>query len=141
MWHTEVKAVVFKGRAREWPAVTLRRCRCVVQLLELRVYLFTIFLLLHLITKCPVILVMVMFCQHTASHLLKCCTLQAQKLIHVATCLLQNQNQRQHLFRMERKGEAMQMMNLTPTLPALLMSSSSGDWYVYIFGLWLLLTV
>ena len=71
---------------------------------ELRVFLFTIFLLLHLITKCPVIPVMVMFRQHPASHLLKC-PLQAQQLIHVATCLLQNQHQRQHLLRMERKGE------------------------------------
>ena len=74
-----------------------------------------------------------------ASHLLRCCPLQAQQLIHVATCLHQNQHQRQHLLRMERKGEAGQMTNLTPKLPALLMSSS--DWYIYIFGLWLLLIV
>jgi hypothetical protein len=42
---------------------------------------------------------------------------------------------------MERKGEAVQMTNLTPTLPALQMSSSSSDCYIYIFGLWLLLIV
>jgi len=28
-----------------------------------------------------------------------------------------------------------------PSLPALLMSSSSSDWYIYVFGLWLLLIV
>jgi len=84
---------------------------------------------------------MVMFRQHPASHLLKYCPLQVQQLIHVATCLLQNQHQCQHLLRMEKKGEAVQMMNFTPTLPALLMSSSSSDWYIYIFGLWLLLIV
>ena len=84
---------------------------------------------------------MVMFRQHPASHLPKCCPLQAQQLIHVATCLHQNQQQRQHLLRMERKREAVQMTNLTPTLPVLLMSSSSSDWYIYIFGLWLLLIV
>ena len=94
--------------------------------------------LLHLITTCPLIPITVMFRQHTASHLLKC-PLQAQQLIHLATCLLQNQHQCQHLLRMERKGEAVQMMNLAPTHPALLMSSS--DWYIYIFGLWLLLIV
>jgi hypothetical protein len=66
-------------------------------------------------------------------------SLQAQQLIHVATCLIQNQHQHQRLLRMERKGEAVQMTNLTPTLPALLMSSS--DWYIYTFGLWLLLIV
>ena len=50
-------------------------------------------LLLHLITKCPVILVTVMFRQHPASYLLKCCPLEAQQLIHAVTCLLQNQHQ------------------------------------------------
>ena len=80
-----------------------------------------------------------MFRLHPASHLLKCCPFEVQQLIHVATCLLQNQHQRQHLLTMERKGEAVQMTNLTPTLPALLMSSN--DWYIYIFGLWLLLIV
>ena len=80
-----------------------------------------------------------MFRQHPASHLLKCCPLQAQQLIHVTTCLLQKQHQRQHLLRMERKGEAVQMTNLSPTIPALLMSSS--DSYIYVFGLWLLLIV
>ena len=64
------------------------------------------FFLLHLITMCPVIPVMVMFHQHPASHLLKYCPLEAQQLIHVATRLFQNQRQRQHLYRMERKGEA-----------------------------------
>jgi hypothetical protein len=72
-----------------------------------------------------------------AIHLLKCCPLHAQQLIHRATCL---QNQRQRLI-MERNGEVVQMTNLTATLPALLMSSSAGDWYIYIFGLWLLLIV
>ena len=47
------------------------------------------------------------------------------------SCLHQYQHQRQHLLRMERKGEAVQVTNLTPTLPALLMSSS--DLYIYIF--------
>jgi len=90
---------------------------------ELRVFLFIVFLL-HLITKCPVIPLTVMFRQHPASYLLKCCPLQ--QMIHVATCLLQNQQQRQHPLIMERKEK--QCKNLTPTLPALLMSSS--DWYV-----------
>ena len=96
--------------------------------------------ILHLISKCPVIPVTVMLRQHPASHLLKCHPLHAQQLIQVAMCLLQNQQQRQHL-RMERKGEAVQMTNVTPTLPALLIDSSSNDWCIYIFGLWLLLTV
>ena len=106
---------------------------------ELRVFLFTVFLLLHLITKWPVIHVTVNFRQHPASYLLKCCPLQ--QLIPAATCLLQNQHQRQNLLKMERKEEAVQLMNLTPTIPALLMSSSSSDWYMYTFGLWLLLIV
>ena len=43
------------------------------------------FLPLHLISKCPVIPVTVMFRQHPASYQPKCCPLQAQQLIHVAT--------------------------------------------------------
>jgi len=82
-----------------------------------------------------------MLCHHPASRLLKCRPLNAQQPTQVATCLRQNQHQRQHLLRMERKGEAVQMTNVTPTLPALLMSSSSSDWCIYIFGLWLFLIV
>jgi len=70
-----------------------------------------------------------MFRQHPASHLLRCCPPQAQQLIRVAMWLLQNQ----HL--------SMEMTILTPTLPALLKSSSSIDWYIYIFGLRFLLIV
>ena len=83
--------------------------------------------------QCPVIPVTVMFRQHPASHLFKCCRLQAQQLIHVATFLLQKQHQCQHLLRMERNGEAVQMTNLTSTPPALLMSLS--DSYIYVFGI------
>jgi len=41
---------------------------------QLRVFLFTIFLL-HLIIRYPVITITVTFSQHPASHLLKCCPL------------------------------------------------------------------
>ena len=47
--------------------------------------LHNFFLPLHLISKCPVIPVTVMFRQHPASYQPKCCPLQAQQLIHVAT--------------------------------------------------------
>jgi len=80
---------------------------------ELWVFLFTIFLL-HLITKFPVIPVTVMFRQHPASHLLKCCPLQAQQLIYVTMFLFQTQHQRQQLLTTERKGEAVQMTKFDP---------------------------
>jgi hypothetical protein len=41
--------------------------------------------------------------QHSFRHLLKCRPVQAQQMIHVVTCLLQNQHQRQHLLRMGMK--------------------------------------
>ena len=62
-----------------------------------------------------------------------------KQLIHVATRLVHNRHQRKEQLRIERKGEAVQMTNLTPTFPSFLKHSSSSDWYIYIFGVWLLL--
>ena len=90
---------------------------------ELQFVLSTIFRL-HLITQYHVIPVTVMSHQHSVRHLFKCRPVQAQQLIHVVMCLLQNQHQRQHLLRMGMKGEAMQARNLTLTPPALLICSS-----------------
>jgi hypothetical protein len=55
------------------------------------------------------------------------CRLQAQQLIHVVMCHLQNQHQCQHHLKMEMKGEALRVMNLTPTPPALLKCSSLAE--------------
>jgi len=80
---------------------------------QLRGFLFTI-MILHWTIKYRVTPVMVTSHQHPVSHRHKHCP-----------CHLRNQHQRQHLkIEME---EAMLAMNMTPTLPALLLYSSLDE--------------
>jgi len=68
--------------------------------------------------------VTVMAHQHPVSYRHKHCPLQAQELI--VMCRLRNHYQRQRL-KVEMKGKAMVVMNLTPTPPALLIWSSLDE--------------
>jgi hypothetical protein len=86
-------------------------------------FLFTI-MILHWTVKYRVTPVMVRFHKHPVSHRHNHCPLQAQQM--TVMCHLRNQHQRKHL-KMEMKGEAMPVMNITPTLPALLLCSTLDE--------------